>query len=258
MRKFAVQTSIAIGTAALFTCPPATAQLSRNDRARLEESIRQTVYLRIDLPCVYGKVGVIASWVQPMVYVSPTGVSISLDEGWTGGPIGPKRHMLWGFGPNDPLKYTRMVIGTDGAVTLYLMGLEPKLLKRNLAAAINVVACKTPADFRAALDRAFSKVPLQDEHPDWSDAVRRAIGERILVAGMSREQVRCVTGSPIDIEAGEEGGAKIETWHIRQEKGVWAGVFQNKIIKAGAVSRVTFVDGKVIKIDSDAEPVRKK
>jgi len=255
MTKFASQ-ALTVLTAALLALPSARAQLTRSDRARLEESIPQTVYLRIDLPCVYGKVGLMASWVQPMVYVSPTGVSTSLDEGWTGGPIGPKRHMLWGFGPNDPLKRTRLLVGTDGTVTLYFLGLEPRVLQRNLPAAIDIVACKTPADFQAAFDRAFSKTPLQDEHPDWSDAVRKAIAGRVLLAGMSREQVRCVTGTPIDIEDGEEGGAKTETWHIRQEKGVWAGVLQNRKIKSGAVSRVTFADGKVIKIDSD--PARKK
>jgi len=254
-----MQTAIGLVAAALFVLPHAEAQLTKNDRAEVEKSIPPTVYLRIDLPCVYGKQGLIASWVEPMVEVSPTGVTVSQDEGWRGSVwTGTKRNMFWGFGPNDSLKYNSVEFAKDGTITVYFVGLGPKQLKKNQEAAVKLVSVKTIDDFKAAFNVAFSKAPLQDEHPEWPEEIRKAVGEHVVLAGMSKEQVTCVVGKPVDIEAGEEGGAKTEIWHIRQEKGVWSGWLSNKATKTGEVSRVTFLDGKVTKIDTDAEPGKKK
>jgi hypothetical protein len=238
---------------------PAQAQLTKNDRKELEKVIPKTVYLRIDLPCVYGKQGLIASWVEPMVDVSPTGVSVEQDEGWRGSAwTGTKRNLFYAFGPNDDLKYNSMDIGKDGAIVLYFEGLGPKKLKKNQEAAIRIVNAKAAADFKVAFDRAFSSGPLQDEHPDWPEDIRKAVGEHRVLEGMTKEQVSCIVGQPVDVEVSEEGGKNVETWHIRQEKGIWSGWTTNRMEVSGSVSQIKFMDGKVAAISSEPEAKKKK
>jgi hypothetical protein len=247
--KLRVDPAIAVAAAALLAAPQAGAQLTKADRAALEESIPPTVYLRIDLPCIYGKAGIIKSWVEPMVEVSRTGVTISQDEGWRG-KLAIRRNQFYGFGPNDSLKYSKLEIG-DGDLTVFFVGSGLKEFQKDQVAAIRMVQCKTLRDFKAAFDRAFSKVPLQDEHPDWSGEIRKAIGERVVSIGMSMDQVRCITGTPIDIEGRESGrGPQTETWHIRQERGLWRSNLKYRMQVTGLVRQVTFVDGKVTNVDS--------
>jgi hypothetical protein len=225
---------------------PAEAQLTKNHGPELEKTIAKTAYLRIDLPCVYGKQGLIASWVEPVVSVSPTGVMAQAEEGWSGSSwTGTKRSLSWAFGPNDALKYEELEIDKDGSVVLHFEGLGPKQQKKNRGAAIRIVQAKTAADFKAAFDFAFSSVPLQDEHPEWPEDVRRAVGEHRVIEGMTQDQAACVVGKPVDIEAGEENGNKVETWHIRQPE------WMSKKEKSSFANKLKFTNGKLVGISSE-------
>jgi hypothetical protein len=262
---------------------PAEVRLTNNDRRELEKIIPKTVYLRIDLPCVYGKqMGALSfiAWVEPLVEVSPTGFATEQDPGWRGSVwTGTRRKTFWAFGPNDALKYGSLEIGKDDTIKLYFEGLGPKQLKKNQEAAVKektgasmsgtvakqlqkaavkLVKVKTAADFKAAFDRAFSPVPLQDEHPEWPEEIRKAVGEHRVIEGMTKDQVSCVVGKPTDIETGEENGNKVETWHIRQGKGVWSGWGMTDRKQAtGFASKLKFVDDKLAVISSEPEAKKK-
>ncbi len=228
---------------ALLLSLPAEAQFKKSQGPELEKLVPATVYLRIDLPCVYGKQGLIASWVEPVVNVAPSGVLPQSGEGWRGSSwTGTKRNLSWAFSPNDALKYEELEVDDDGSVVVHFEGLGSKQQKKNRGAAIKVVQAKTAADFKAALDLAFSSVPLQDEHPDWPEDVRKAVAEHRVIQGMTQDQATCIVGKPLSVETGEENGSKVETWQIRQPE--WLG----KKEKSSFASRLKFVDGKLVSV----------
>lgn len=75
---------------------------------------------------------------------------------------------------------------------------------------------KTLADFKAAFDRAFSRVPLQDEFPEWPAEVRQAIAEHRLSDGMTKRQAYCVVGNPTEfrrVRAGRQEGRGLAAQH---------------------------------------------
>jgi hypothetical protein len=225
---------------------PAEAQLNKSQRAELEAVIAKTVYLKIDLPCIYGKQGLIASWVEPVVSVSPTGVLFEAGEGWRGSEwTGTKRTLSWFFAPNDALAYKELDVEKDGSVVLHFEGLGSKQQKKNREAAIHIVQARTTADFKAAVDLAFSSVPLQDNHPDWPADVRKAVGEHRVIEGMTQEQAACVVGKPLGVGAAEENGSKVEVWRLRVPE--WMG----KKERAGFADKLKFSDGKLVSMTSD-------
>jgi hypothetical protein len=83
------------------------------------------------------------------------------------------------------------------------------------------------------------------------------VGEHRVIEGMTQEQASCVVGKPIDVEGGEENGKKVETWHIRQDKGVWSGWSTNRRQATSFASKLKFVDGKLAVISSEPEAKKK-
>jgi hypothetical protein len=74
------------------------------------------------------------------------------------------------------------------------------------------------ADFKAAFDQSFSRVPLQDEHPDWPADIRRAIASRQLIDGMTKRQAYCITGPPASFEQTAKDGKQIEVWRLKTNR----------------------------------------
>ncbi len=228
---------------------PAAAQLSDKNRGELEKMVPTTAYLRIDLPVVHGKQGMIASWVEPMVDVSPAGVTVRDNTGWSGSAwTGTKRALFKGFGPNDAFKFKELKFDDkDGSIDVVFEGLGPKKLKKNKDAAVRIVQARNAGEFKAALELAFSAAPLQDAHPDWPEEIRKAIAERRVIEGMTAEQVSCVAAKPGTTETLEENGSKAEIWQIAPEKRVLPG---RAPVKDAFASKLKFVDGRLASITS--------
>jgi hypothetical protein len=121
----------------------------------------------------------------------------------------------------------------------------------NVDLSVDFIEIKNLNDFTKAFNLAFSKVPLQDEHPEWPADVRAAIASGKLVVGMTAEQARIVVGAPISITAGEENGAKTETWMLRQDLGEvlgWNtkhGAHTKMATQTGFPIQVKFIDGRL-------------
>jgi hypothetical protein len=88
--------------------------------------------------------------------------------------------------------------------------------------------------------------PLQDEHDDWSAEVKGAIAKRQLLAGMTKRQAYCVTGTPERFEKTEKDGKEVETWYLRQNKGTKMGYFTMQTGAAtGMPASIKFENGKL-------------
>jgi hypothetical protein len=98
-----------------------------------------------------------------------------------------------------------------------------------------------------AFNQTFSKVPLQDEHPEWPADVRTAIAEHRLIVGMIKEQAFEVVGTPLDVKIDDANGVHTEIWHPRQDKGQALnrrGNFED-LGSTGFPVQLKFVDGKL-------------
>jgi hypothetical protein len=232
----AVKTLVLIGAAlvAMAIPRPGLAQLSPGDRQAASKMVEGRLYLKIDAPCDHGRE-------VPMVEVSPT--SVDLETRISELTPENRPNLFWRFGPNDAAHDTVLRFGLD-RIRVWSEGVSPK----NDQFMIEFVRIKTLDDFRKAFDLAFSRVPLQDAHPEWPAEVRQAIAARRLIEGMTPEQARAVIGAPTRVEASQEAGTPLETWYPRQENGV-RKVFRNATLSTGFPKSLKFVGGKLVVIE---------
>ncbi|MFI5176882.1 MAG: hypothetical protein ACHQKY_18650 [Terriglobia bacterium] len=216
------------------------AELSKQERDTAKSMAAGTLYLRLDVPCKYGG-GYWRLKVDSMLEVSPTGYDVDRKLSL---PRKKNEFVYWRFLPNDGVRYGKLSFSGD-TVQLWLEGAPPKIDEL----AIDFIHIQTMDDFIKAFNQTFSKVPLQDEHPEWPADVRQAIAERKVVAGMTKEQVFCVVGRPIKVTTGEENGVKVETWFPRQEKGTASILWRDKTLHTGFPALLKFADGKLQVID---------
>ena len=89
--------------------------------------------------------------------------------------------------------------------------------------------------------------------------VRAGIATGKPVVGMTVEQARIVVGAPLSVTAGEENGAKTETWMLRQDPGQvlgWnkkRGAGTRAAKQTGLPASITFSDGKLLSINDEAK-----
>lgn len=222
----------------------ARAELSASDRQQAKKMVEgTTLYLRIDVPCLYGAGGFGLS-VDPLVEVSPTDMKILGSPEETAKNKKRRQSIYWGFGPNDAVAYGKLTFKGD-VVQVWMEGKAPKDNELILL----FVKVNSLADFKAAFDQAFSKVPLQEEATDWPAEVKQAVAERRVVEGMTKRQAYAVVGKPVNIQANEENGKKVETWFPRQENGTVVTFRKLKSAATGFPALLKFVDGKLTTIE---------
>ena len=202
-----------------------------------------TIYLRIDAPCIYG-VGRIGLAVEPLVQVSPTRYKTGGSETLTE-KKGKRASVFWGFAPNDAIRYIKLILNGD-SIDLWGEGVPPK----NNEIMVRFVEVNSLDDFRKAFDLAFSHVPLQDEHPEWSADIRKAIAERRVIKGMTKRQAFCVVGTPVNIQTSTEKGKEVETWFPRQENGTLVSFRKLGSSATGYPAMLKFVDGNLTAIEA--------
>ena len=221
----------------LLTSLTGLAELSKQERDTANRMTAGTLYLRLDVPCKYGTAGFGLN-VESLLEVSPTGHDV---ERKLNLPSKNKRESAyWGFFPNDVVRYGKLSFHGD-TVQLWMEGAPPN----DNEVMIDFIHIQSMDDFTKAFNQTFSKVPLQDEHPDWPAEVRQAIAERKVIAGMTKEQAFAVVGTPLNVTSGEENGAKVETWFPRQDRGTVVTFRKNKSTRTGFPALLKFVDGKL-------------
>lgn len=217
------------------------AQLNKAQRKEANSMLSGTLYARIDIPCGTGRHPV-GTYMFPLVEVSPDGVNTdnesSVSAGWY-----HAQSTYWGIAPNDTLRFDEAEWDED-TVEIELEGVGKTDGNDTV---VKFVGIHSLDDFKKAFDRTFSRVPLQDEHADWPPEVKKAIGDRQLMKGMTKRQVFYVIGSPESARESEENGKKVEVWTLRQSKGLKMGFwgFSSEGPSTGTPKTLRFVDGKL-------------
>lgn len=219
---------------------PAFAGLGKSEKKEIKKLLGGTLYARIDMPCATGR-HAYGTYKRPLVEVTKDGINTEADTvvsaSWYHADS-----TYWGVGVNEALRLDDLDID-DNEVEIELEGADDD----DLQTVIKFVDVYSMEDFKACFEQAFSRVPLQDEHGDWSAAVKQAIAERRLVNGMTKKQAYCVTGRPVSFTKSTNGGKTIETWDLRQNKGVKMGYFTTEVNEStGLPSRIKFVDGTLV------------
>jgi hypothetical protein len=229
------------------------AQLSKEDHEAAEKMISGTLYLRLQAPQKYG-MGEWAPYSVSLLEASPTGITADrkLAEPLKSLPRNgyhlKNEEVYWGFLANTAVNHCKLVT-EKGILVVWCDQVSP-----NVDLSVDFVDIKNLDDFTKAFNLAFSKVPLQDEHPDWPADVRAAIASGKLMEGMTPEQVRILVGAPLSVTAGDDNGVKTETWMLRQDPGQILGWNKNsgahlKVAQqTGFPVSITFKDGKLVAI----------
>ena len=226
---------------ALLAALPASAQLSRQDRKQAQAMLAGTLYFRIDAPCGLGRQP-FGTYKFPLVEVSPTEVKTEGGQSGISGSLYNAQATYWGVGPNDTVSLDEIEWDEDTAEIEF----EGVGATDGNDTVVKFVGLHSLDDFRKAVDLTFAHKPLQDEHDDWSPEVKKSIADRHLMNGMTKRQVFYVTGSPESTRTEEQKGQQVETWTMRQDKGMKVGFWTFSAgEKTGAPPVLKFVDGKL-------------
>jgi len=223
------------------------AQMSAQDSQTAKAMISGTLYLRLDVP-LRSEVGNWGVGSEPLLEVSPTGhdssrligEEMNSKEMTTTSRFKKRERINWAFFPNYPVRYGKLTV-KGNTVEVFLEGEKPI----NYEVKINFIQINSVADFTKAFNQTFSKVPLQDEHPEWPAEIRNAIAEHRLVVGMTMEQAFDVVGTPLDMKTDDASGVHTEIWHPRQDKGAVVGRKTKDLGSTGFPAQLKFVDGKL-------------
>jgi len=230
---------ICVAGCGLMLGPADRAQLNSEQRKTGEKMVEGKFYIRLDAPCIYGAKTAAGLWFDPLLKVSPTGHKLLPVP-----PLSKKQYVYWGSGPNDPVGYGSLKMAGE-TVYVWLEGRSPAA--NEFVIEFNDI--KTLDDFKAAWARAFSAIPLQDEHPEWPAEIRNAIRDHRVVEGMTKEQAFMVVGEPQSVETSAEKGVAVEIWHPRQVNGRKQPYHHMKDRDTGYPATLKFADGKLVAID---------
>lgn len=216
--------------AILGTSVEARAAIRGHDREEVRDMLYSSCYLRIQVPT--------NTAVQPFLEISPTGFSWDRLVGvaeqkakeknkWSG--------VYFAFQPNDLVRWGKLDYNKD-TISVWFQGKRDELK-------VIFIQIETLDDFKKAFDHVFSRVPLQDEHPDWPAEIRLAIAQRKVIQGMTKQQAACVIGVPLKVETVPEGGMVMEVWYPLQD------TQDHRSPKTGLPAVVKFAGGKVQAIE---------
>jgi hypothetical protein len=224
------------------------AQLSKEDHQAAQQMISGTLYLRVQAPQKYG-MGAWAPYSVSMLEASPEELNTErkLAEPLKSIPRNSyhlkQEEVYWGYLANTPVNHCKLE-WEKGRNVAWCERVDP-----NTDLSVDFVDIKALGDFTKAFNLTFSKVPLQNEHPEWPSEIRESIAAGKLVVGMTVEQARIVVGAPLSASNGEDNGAKTETWLLRQDPGQvlgWnkkRGAWKKVSTQTGFPTSVTFKDG---------------
>jgi len=225
------------------------AQLSKEDQEKAKSMLAGTLYLRLDVP-LRSEVGNWGVGSAPLLEVSPTGhdtahllaQAMNSKETTATSRFSKRERINYFFYPNYAVHAGTLKVNGD-EVNVMEEGFKPD----NYEVTINFIQIKSLDDFTKAFNQTFSKVPLQNEHPEWPVEVRNAIADHRLVVGMTKEQAFDVVGTLLDIKPDDANGVHTEIWHPRQDKGQ-AIDRKGHIVDLGSTGfpvQLKFVDGKL-------------
>lgn len=217
--------------------------LTKAERKEIKRILANPLYLKVDAPCATGR-HAFGTYKRPLVEITPEKVNTDGDlvfnSSWWHADS-----TYWGVQINDRVKVEEVEFeDDDGEVEV-----ELETTETDSSTVILFVDIVSLDDFKTAFDLAFSEVPLQDQHEDWSDEFKQAVADRQLRNGMNKRQVFYITGSPERFEKRQEDGQEVEIWNLRQDKGTKIGFFMAKTGEStGFPETVRFEDGQLVDV----------
>jgi hypothetical protein len=238
---------LAVGIAFLATAGIAEAGISKKDKKAANQIANQgTLYAKIDIPCKTGR-HAFGTYLAPLVEVSPEGSNSDASYGSDSG-FYHAESTFWAVAPHDSVKTEDVEWdGTDVEIQVEGVGKSD-----GNDSVVKLTKINSLDDFKKAFDLVFSTAPLQDGHPDWSEEIRKAVGERRLLKGMSKRQAFYIVGGPERVEKQETDGTKIVTWFTRQSRGTQVGFWTSNSESTSFPSQLKFVDGKLTEIGASS------
>jgi hypothetical protein len=223
--------------------PGTVLALTKPERKEARAMLSGTLYLRTDAPW-YTEGSAVPLPFSPMikealVEVTPTEVRPEKDK--------PGTMILWELGVNDAVQLEDFEVEGDGTVHIDLEPADGQdkqgaMRGEDKHGILHFVGINTLADFKAAFDQSFSRVPLEDEHSDWPADIRRAIASRQLMDGMTKRQAYCVTGPPASFEQTTKDGKQVEVWRLKTNR-IPRYTF---LLSASNGPMLRFEDGKLV------------
>jgi hypothetical protein len=104
-------------------------------------------------------------------------------------------------------------------------------------------------DFDKCWKESFSDVSIETKY-DWPDEIKKAVVQREIREGMTKEQALVALGNPDRVTRTTDQGRSIEIWQIQRGEGAKMGFWSMKMGDRKEME-IKFVDGKVADIGGD-------
>jgi hypothetical protein len=158
-------------------------RLSSKDFEQAKKMTKGTLYLRVDVPCIFstggGTYGPALMAEAPVVVATPSGSNTGL--GVADRVVASRA--AWVLRPNDPVANGKLYYTRTGDLEFDSEGLG--LFSKSQESLVTFSEIHSLEDSQKAFDRVFSRVPLQDAHPEWPADIRMAVMEHRLIEGMA-------------------------------------------------------------------------
>jgi hypothetical protein len=244
--RFAKGTLVALALTVLVGSAGFAQTLTRQERKQAEKLFAGKLYLRIDAPCEIGR-HPYGTYQSPLVEVSPEGANTEQGAGPNFGWF-HAGSTSWKARINDQMELDELEWDDDDPTSVEVE-IEGAGKAEGHDTTIRFVQIRSMADFQAAFDKAFSRVPLQDEHADWSPEIKKAISERRLLQGMTKRQAYYIVGMPAKVDKPAEEGKEVEVWTL-QSQGLEIGFWTMKPGDTGPAKTLRFEDGALVSFDA--------
>ena len=237
---------------ALAVCLHAGGAAEAADEAGIKKAIKARIdgthYLKTNLPYLQGRHG-FGTFKKSLVTVSPVeGVKIQASADLQAGVFTATGRRLV-LRVNDPVVIDEFEWESeDDSLEIEVEGTGRAIDGEGVLKFVNL---QTAEDFEKCWVETFSDVSIEQKY-DWPEEIKKAVLEREVREGMTREQVMVAVGSPVRISHSKEEGREIETWVIQQGEGARMGFWKFKFGDQQEVE-IKFADGKVAAIGATTE-----
>jgi hypothetical protein len=232
----------------LLTAGPAAAEGAGDIKQAMKEKSKGTHYLKTNAPYMQGR-HAYGTFKKPVVTVSPKGgVKIEGSAEVQASAFHAEGRRL-SLRVNDPVTVDEFE--WDAEDKSLEIELEGTGRAEDGEGVLKFVNLNSVADFKKCWNDTFSSAPIETKY-DWPADIKKAVANREVRDGMTREQVMVALGNPERVSRSSEGGRQVETWVVQRGEGAKMGFWSMKTGDKREME-VRFVNGRVVQIGGSSE-----
>lgn len=224
----------------------ATAGGSTAEIKKAMKEKKGTYYLRTNVPYYQGR-HAYGTFKRAIVTVSPSGGVKTGDAAEVQAGLFHAEGRRLVLRVNDPVKVDEYEWDDDE--NAFDIELEGTGRAGDGEGVIRFTNLTSVGDFEKCWKEAFSDVSIETKY-DWPEAIKKAVVQREVREGMTKEQVLVAMGNPDRITRSTDRGKPIEIWQIQRGEGSKMGFWSMKMGDRKEME-IKFVDGKVVGIGGD-------